>query len=304
MEKRGLGRGLSALISEALPTESDSMVRLVPIGQIAANPYQPRAFFDPEKMEELTASVREHGILQPILLRQVGHERYQIIAGERRFRAAQQAGLPEAPALIKEVSGQAQLEVAIVENVQREDIGALEAARAYRRLMDEFGMTQAAIGQRVGKSRVAITNTIGLLQLPEAVLAALERGDITEGHARALKVAEHDNLILKAFQEVVKHRLTVRDTEQLARNLKNAPASALAGDAREETPRERRSERSERNLPTDPHEAAVIEQLQEALGTKVTLRRLSGETGRLEIEFYSQEELEGLVEMLMERSRR
>src|ERR1051325_6862145 len=153
MEKRGLGRGLAALISDTMTEAGESQGRELPIQQIAANPHQPRTLFDPLKMEELVASVREHGILQPVLVRRIGHERYQLVAGERRYRAAQQAGLAVIPALVRECTEREQLEMAVVENVQREDIGPLEAARAYRRLIDEFQMTQETVSQRVGKSR-------------------------------------------------------------------------------------------------------------------------------------------------------
>src|SRR5262249_44076276 len=144
-------------------------VHEIPVTQVEANPYQPRVLFDPEKMADLVASVQEHGILQPVLVRRVGPDRYQLVAGERRFRAAQKAGLSSIPAVVKECTEREQLEMAVVENLQREDIGVLEAARAYRRLIDEFAMTQDTVSQRVGKSRSAVANTLRLLKLPEEV---------------------------------------------------------------------------------------------------------------------------------------
>src|ERR1041385_5746847 len=220
MEKRGLGRGLAALISDTMSEDTQAQVLEIPIDQIVANPFQPRTLFDPIKQEELVASIREHGVLQPILVRRVGHERYQLVAGERRYRATHVAGLPTIPALVKDCTEREQLEIAVVENVQREDIGPLEAARAYRRMSDEFGMTQETIAQRVGKSRTSITNTLGLLDLPEAVQESIERGEITEGHARALKTIRDTPSLLRAWQVVLKRGLSVRETEKLARELR------------------------------------------------------------------------------------
>ena len=190
MEKKGLGRGLAALISDSMAEGDGAQVRELPVSHIVANPFQPRTLFDPLKQEELVASIREHGVLQPVLVRRVGHERFQLVAGERRFRAAQAAGLTTIPALVKECSDREQLEIAIVENVQREDIGVIEAARAYRRMIDEFNMTQDMVSQRVGKSCSAVANMLRLLSLPEQVQDSVELGEISEGHGRALMMAE------------------------------------------------------------------------------------------------------------------
>jgi ParB family chromosome partitioning protein len=306
MEKRGLGRGLAALIPEAPEAgESSGLVREIPIDQVAANPYQPRTLFDPLKMEELVASVREHGILQPVLVRRVGHERYQLVAGERRFRAAQAAGLAVVPALIREVSEREQLEMAVVENVQREDIGVMEAARAYRRLIDEFGMIQDTVAQRVGKSRSAISNTLRLLDLPEIVQESVERGDISEGHARALLMAKEEAAILRVWQMVIKNmdrRLSVRETEKMAREMLSPNSSgqnAVQAGGKEKRVQNDRGERDGDYLGADPNEAAVADLLQQALGTKVSIRHAAGGTGRIEIEFYSRHDLNRLVDLLL-----
>lgn len=308
MEKRGLGRGLSALIPESQALDREGQVREIPVGQVVANPYQPRILFDPIKMEELVASIREHGILQPVLMRQVGHERYQLIAGERRFRAAQIAGLRVIPALVKESDERESLEMAIVENVQREDIGVMEAARAYKRMTDEFGMSLDTISQRVGKSRSAISNTTRLLDLPEEIQESLECGEITEGHGRAILTAGVREDILRVWQAVVKKRLSVRETEKLARELKTATLSqtdvaissqAVIGNGASGVAN---SEPNSRFPRLDPNESAVAEALQQALGTKVTLRHTSGGAGRIEIEFYSAQERDRLVELLTERN--
>ena len=304
MEKRGLGRGLSALIPETMDEEASGQVREIPLGQVTPNPHQPRTLFEPEKMAELVSSVREHGILQPILVRRVGHERYQLIAGERRFRAAKSAGLEAIPALVRDISEREQLEIAVVENLQREDIGAMESARAYRRLIDEFAMTQETVSQRVGKSRTAIANTLRLLQLPEEVQDSIERGDISEGHARALLMAEDEGVIVHALQTVLKKNLSVRDTERLAKDLRNAahngtlPAKSLSSSL---SPSKNGGNGASHggDGAIDPNEADIADRLQQALGTKVSLRRTAGGGGRIEIEFYSAQELERVVEMLI-----
>ncbi len=310
MQKRGLGKGLSALIPEnrqgaAGPEtdayEADGAVRQIPAAQVEANPFQPRTLFDPEKMADLVASVREHGILQPILVRKMAPERYQLVAGERRFRAAERAGLTSVPAIVKECSDREQLEMAVVENLQREDIGAIEAARAYRRLIDEFEMTQDTVAQRVGKSRSTIANVLRLLRLPDEVQDSVEQGEITEGHARALMMAEFSPAILHAWQETRKKRLTVRETERLAK--KSREAMAGGGLQAPTTPAQPRnsaaSDQTRGGREADPNEADVADRIQQALGTKVSIRWTSSGGGKIEIEFYSGQELERLAEILL-----
>ncbi|HZO91165.1 MAG TPA: ParB/RepB/Spo0J family partition protein [Chthonomonadaceae bacterium] len=306
MGKRGLGRGLAALIPETeAPADGGAQVREIPVGQVEANPYQPRTLFDPLKMEELVASVKEHGILQPVLVRRIGHERYQLVAGERRFRAAQAAGLATVPALVRGASERELLEMAVVENVQREDIGPMEAARAYRRLIDEFGMTQETIAQRVGKSRSGVANVLRLLKLPEAIQESIEREEITEGHARALMMIEDEPSMLNAWKTVVKRQLSVRDTERLAKELRERAANAAPVAETARTPLAEGGKRESAPVPAsavvgaDANEAAIVEDLQRALGTKVALRHSAGGRGRIEIEFYSPQELERLVELLL-----
>ncbi|HLK55543.1 MAG TPA: ParB/RepB/Spo0J family partition protein [Chthonomonadaceae bacterium] len=299
MEKRGLGRGLAALISDTLSEDTQPHVQEIPLDQIVANPFQPRTLFDPLKQEELVASIRQHGVLQPVLLRRVGHERYQLVAGERRFRATQASGLATIPALIKECTDSEQLEIAIVENVQREDIGAMEAARAYKRMSEEFGMTQETIAQRVGKSRTAITNSLGLLDLPETVQESIERGEISEGHARALKTIRDPFALLRTWELVVKKGLSVRETEKLSREVRSpasAPAAAPTGNTTP-SPSVRQSASMDTAL-QDPNAAYYLNQLQSVLQTKVTLRHGTGGSGRIEIEFYSPEDLERIVELM------
>lgn len=298
MEKRGLGKGLSALLSEN-SVNTEGQVQDIPLSQVVANPFQPRTLFDPLKMEDLLTSIKEHGVLQPILVRQIGANKYQLVAGERRFRASQAAGLASIPALIKSVTDQTQLEIAIVENLQREDIGALESARAFRRLIDEFNLTQESVSKRVGKSRSAVANTLRLLNLPEEIQDSLERNEISEGHARALLMITDKEYLLQAWSSVVKRGLSVRDTEKLARTTRpivegEAHTITVSGSG-EVAGRVYET----KSLKLDPHEASVAEQLQHKLGTKVTLRHFAGGAGRIEIDFFSEEDLFRIVEALL-----
>lgn len=305
MEKRGLGRGLSALIPDTMEEQQGGQVRELPLAEIVPNPYQPRTLFDPLKQEELVASIKEHGILQPILVRRIGHERYQLVAGERRFRAAQAAGLAVVPALVKEVEDRQQLEIAIVENLQREDIGIMEAARAYRRMIDEFQMTQERVAQRLSKSRSAIANTLRLLNLPEEVQDSIERGEISEGHGRALMMAEDAETIRKALQNVIRRGLSVRETEKLAREMRAAahiPASSATTapiPSREDASGNLSAGAAERSSYSDPNESALLEELQQMVQTKVALRRMPNGSGRIEIEFYSGDDLARILETIL-----
>jgi ParB family transcriptional regulator, chromosome partitioning protein len=298
MEKRGLGRGLAALISEAGNEVEDGQIREIPIHAISPNPYQPRTNFDPEKMAELVDSVRQHGILQPLLVRQTGLERYELVAGERRFRAAQAAGLTTVPVIIKDFTDQEQLEIAIVENLQREDIGPVETARAFRRLMDEFSMTQEVVAQRTGKARSTVTNLVRLLTLPEEVLDSLEHEEITEGHAKALLTLHEGWRQAMLWQQVVSKHMTVRETEKRAKQLQEE-VDSLPTLPQPVVKPQRSYEPSSHTGHADPNFADVADRLQQSLGTKVTLRQHTNGAGRIEIEFYSAQELERLIEFLV-----
>src|SRR6202171_2758916 len=218
--ERGLGRGLEALIPRATIG-----LREVPVGDIRPNPWQPRTHFDEQDLEELAQSIREHGVLQPVLVSQQPDGSFQLITGERRWRAVQLAGMPTVPAMVKEATPQASLEMALVENIQRRDLNPLEEAHAYRQLLDEHGLTQERLAQRIGRSRVAVTNTLRLLHLPEAVLQALADGSISEGPAPAILMAEGEEQRLRLLRRVVEQHLSVRDTEALAREMNAARPS-------------------------------------------------------------------------------
>jgi ParB family chromosome partitioning protein len=277
-KKRGLGKGLGALIpvSETGPTE-------VPIDDIVPNPMQPRQGLDREALEELAASIREHGLIQPLIVSQVPDtepQRYQLIAGERRLEAAKLADLTKVPVIVREASPQEMLELALVENIQRADLNPLEQATAYRHLIDDFGLTQDQVAERVGKSRVAVANSVRLLRLPDEIKGSLAQGQITEGHARAMLALDGPDGQRNVWKAVLGRGLNVRQTEEMVRRL-------TAG------PRPKRLEQ-----PPSPETKALEDRFREALGTKVQLFR-SKHGGRLVIHFYSEEDLQALYELMV-----
>jgi len=274
--EHGLGRGLGALIPRAAVGLRD-----IPVDSILPNPLQPRTHFDEQELEDLAQSIREHGLLQPVLVSQRRDGTFQLITGERRWRAAQLAGMPSVPAMVKEATPQASLEMALVENIQRRDLNPLEEAHAFRQLIDEHGLTQEKLGQRIGKSRVAVTNTLRLLQLPEPVREALASGSITEGHARAILMANGETQRLLLLERVLAGHLSVRDTEALAREMNAPSARTHAAEA-----------------VTDPDVERLEDAFRQALGTRVRL--LKGRRGgRLVIHFFSDDELQGIYEAIV-----
>jgi ParB family chromosome partitioning protein len=285
--KPGLGRGLGALIPGANEIEaSRAGVVEIAVTDIRANPRQPRLVRSQEalQLEELAASIKEHGVIQPLIVTRTEGPGapYTLVAGERRWRAAQLAGLVRVPAIIKEVTPQEMLEIALVENIQRNDLSPLEEAAAFQQLINEFGLTPDAVAERVGKSRVAIYNTLRLLKLPGQIQAALMQGEISEGHARALLSLSSAVDQLAVLDEIKAHDLNVRQTEELIRRL-NSPKTT-----------EKKTQRDQRWQGAKEYES----RLREALGTKVALMR-SRKGGRIIIEFYSEEELEAIYEKLI-----
>ncbi len=219
--RRALGKGLDALIStEVVRTEGSTTINEIPLSQIEPNPAQPRREFAENTLAELAESIREIGIIQPITIHQTSPEKYIIIAGERRWRAAQMAGLNTIPAYIRTLNDASMMEMALIENIQREDLNAIEVALAYQQLMEREGMTQEKISQRVGKSRTVITNTLRLLRLPAEVQMALQKGDIDMGHARALLAIESPTKQVSVFRETIKKGYSVRQVEELAQQVK------------------------------------------------------------------------------------
>jgi ParB family transcriptional regulator, chromosome partitioning protein len=275
--ERGLGRGLGALI----PPASVGM-RDVPLDAITPNPSQPRSHLPEDELEQLAQSIREHGVLQPVLVSEQPDGQFQLIAGERRWRASQLAGLRSVPAVVKEATPRSTLEMALVENIQRSDLNPLEEAQAFRQLLDEHGMTQEQLAQRIGKSRVAVTNTLRLLQLPQVVREALSSGEISEGHARAILMADGESRRLDVFLRTVGGDLSVRETEALAREVN----LEQPGDGEDDSGRHADLLRLE-------------EAFRQALGTRVRLIIGRGGSGRLVINFYSEDELQGLYDAIV-----
>ena len=280
-QKSGLGRGLGALIPGGENILAENGVMLVSVDLVSPNPRQPRNMMHPQELDELTASVREHGVLQPLIVTpgDMAGE-YILIAGERRLQAARLAGLASVPVLVRQATDQQRLELAIIENVQRSDLSALEEAEAYRQLAEDFDLSHEDIAARVGKSRVAVTNTLRLLKLPDAVKNALIEGRISEGHGRALLALPAPEAQTAALRTVVLQELNVRQTEELVRK--------LSGEKPARKPK-----------PTAiPEVAELEERLRSSLGTKVTLR--SGRKGgTLTIHYYSNEELDALMGRLL-----
>lgn len=279
-KKSGLGRGLDALIASAESEPAVGGVRQISLESIRPNPRQPRARVDSEQLAELAASIREHGVIQPLIV--TGGEAgggYTLIAGERRLLAARQAGLREVPVIVREASEQQLVELALVENVQRADLNPLEAAEAYRQLNEDFGLSHEEIAERVGKSRVAVTNTMRLRKLAPQVQQALVEDKISEGHARALLILPTPQAQIAALQTVIQKGLNVRQTEEYVRR--------LSGEKPPPRPPPSPS----------PEIRALEERLREHFGTKVSLSQ-RGKGGSLVINFYSQEELEAILNLI------
>ena len=271
----GLGRGLDALIPRPA---TEAGVLEVPVDRIGRNPHQPRVRFDEAELAELAASIAEHGVIQPIVVRTTADGRYELIAGERRVRAARQAGLTSIPAVIRDSANAGGLEVGLVENVQRADLNAIEEAGAYRELIDRFGLTHEEVAQRVGKSRVAVSNALRLLDLASETRAAIIDGAISEGHGRALAAISVPELQRAVLQVVLQRHLSVRQTEELVRRRR------AQGPIRTRIP-----------LSSDLQDLET--QLRGLLATKVGIAR-SRRGGRLVIEFYSDEELDRIYTII------
>ncbi len=281
--KRALGRGLSALIPQAsVPVQGDlptatGIVR-IPVEHVLRDPSQPRKTFDETKLRELAESIRTQGVIQPVLVRRDGPD-YRLIAGERRWRAAQLAGLHEIPAVVRDVTAAEAFELALVENLQRTDLNPLEEAEGYRRLIQEFGLTQEQVGERVGRDRTSIANALRLLQLPDGVKELLATGALGMGHARALLGMGSGAELVRTAERIVREQLSVRETERIVRTARpssTAPSRKPSGSTAAR---------------------AVVEDLQRRLGTKVRLEDRGGK-GTLEIDFFSYEDLERILALL------
>ena len=304
-KKGGLGRGLDALFADAVPVyenedaandtfkdtdkkartkkENDAEknkdgVRYIKLHDIMPNLNQPRKTFKEDKIEELAASIKEHGIIQPIVVRE-RENGYEIVAGERRWRAARKAELTQVPCLVRELSDEQNMLFAIIENMQREDLNPIEEAEGLQRMMQTFGMTQEQVSKSVGKSRPYIANALRLLKLPEDIVAQIAQGNISAAHGRTLAGVEDDAVKEQLCEKILKESLSVRETEQLVNNLTKG--------------QKKRPAKKSKN----PNEARVEEELKEALGTRVNIRQ-TGKKGKIEIEFFGSDELERLIELL------
>lgn len=272
---RGLGKGLEALLPAM---DNQNEIKKIPLQKLVANPYQPRKIFEDEAIEELAQSIREHGIIQPIVVRKKG-SKYEIVVGERRFRAAKLAILNEIPAIVKEMSEEQMMEVAILENLQREDLTPIEEAEAYQSLIEKLNFTQEDLAKRLGKSRPHITNHIRLLQLPDVVRQMVNDGQLSMGHGRTLLGLKNKKRIPEVANKAIKHHLNVRQLENLIKEYNE--------NVSRETPKTKK----------DIFVQSKETQLREYFGTNVQIKKNKNK-GKIEIEFYSEEDLERILEIL------
>lgn len=281
-KRPALGRGIEALLGDPPPADSPTEL---PLDAISPNLDQPRSAFDERELRDLADSIATHGLLQPLVVQSDG-DGYRIIAGERRFRAARLAGLSTVPALVRATQGLEHLELALVENLQRADLNPVEEARGYRRLMEAGDRTQEQVAQRVGKSRVTVTNALRLLKLPDDILASIERGEISAGHARALLSVTEDASRRELFDRILAEHLSVRATEDAAQQPPGPVTPETAGPGAPPT-----------RPPADAELAALQQRLIEALGTKVDVRG-SARRGRISVTYYSPDDLERICERI------
>jgi len=296
--RRPLGKGLSALLPprpQSAPsptpgpptseTSSSDRALTVRVEAITPNPLQPRTVFRPERLEELAASIRANGIIQPLIVRRLG-EGYQVIAGERRWRAAKLAGLAEVPVVVQDVADRRMLELALIENIQREDLNPMETAHAYERLGRELGLSQEEIAQRTGKDRTSVTNTLRLLRLPEEVQLLLAEHRLSMGHARAILGLDSAEEQIQLAEKTAAQGLSVRQVE------------AIVQDAASDRPRKER--KNQRANTQDPNVSAAVLELERVLGTRVKIVELNEQRGRIEIEYYSQAELDRIYQHIID----
>lgn len=272
-----LGRGLDSLIPRrkfTLPQEREEAILEIPVEKIHSNPYQPRNVFDEQGMGELVNSIKEHGIIQPLVVTKISDDLYELIAGERRLRAAKILNLEKVPAVIRSAETSKKLELSLIENIQRKDLNPMERARAYQRLIDEFDLTQEEVARKLGKARATIANTLRLLTLPEKIQRAIEEERITEGHAKVLLTLESPEAQEAMLRRILGTGMTVREASQLIVLKRKKPTLK------------------------DPALRFKEEQLQEALGTKVIIKK-RGKKGKIIIEFYSEEDLDSLIAKLL-----
>ncbi|MDD5285447.1 MAG: ParB/RepB/Spo0J family partition protein [Desulfuromonadaceae bacterium] len=281
LKRGGLGKGMAALLQVTEAVDESKNYFICPIEKIRPNRNQPRKHFAPDKLEELAASIREKGIIQPLVVTRKD-DHYEIIAGERRWRAAQKAGLHEIPVVIREATADAILELALIENIQRQDLNAIEEAQAYRSLVEHFKISQEDLARRVGKNRTTVTNALRLLKLPDDIQRDIVEERLSMGHARALLALESAELIDKARHEILHRQLSVRATEELIRRLKTNPHPSSA----------------KRLQQPDLLMTSLEEQLQKRFQSRVVIRKVGSRGGRLEIHFSDSDELTRIIDLL------
>lgn len=288
MSRQALGKGLEALIPvsgdvNGAPVASSTPTE-VSVDRIVPNPHQPRQDFNPHELEELTASVRENGVVQPILVRPRGEGRYELVAGERRLRAAKLAGLAQVPVVIRDISDTESLELALVENIQREDLNPVEEAQAFNQLLNQFELTQDELAKKIGKERSSVANTLRLLQLSAPLLELIRNDSLSEGHGRALLAVSDEEARKRLADKIIRDNLSVREAEQLAQGLKPVKASKPKGAKRLEI--------------KDPHLRQLEDEIKRKLGTQVRVIPRNAQKGRIEIEYYSLEDLDRILALL------
>jgi ParB family chromosome partitioning protein len=275
---RGLGKGLGALITSNLIEEGEHVTD-ISVNEIRPNPYQPRKEFDPAAIEELSQSIKEHGIIQPLIVRK-SIKGYELVAGERRLRAAKEAGLKKVPVVVKEYSDQQLMEIALIENLQREDLNPLEEAEAYEKLIAHYSYTQEALAKKIGKSRPHVANMLRLLQLPQKIRRLVANSTLSMGHARALLPVEKEEVQLQLAQDVVKKGLSVRQLEELIKQLNVS-----------------RETKKKKVAKKEPQLIEMEERLRTRFGTSVKIKKGS-KRGKIEIDFYSNEDLQRILDIL------
>jgi len=281
MNKRGLGRGLDALISTSGVQASDKEnIAEIAVREIVANRFQPRRLFEPEKLSELAESIKQYGVLQPVVVRKMA-KGFELVAGERRWRASQLAGLRTIPAVIREYTDSQMTEIALIENLQRQDLNPIEEAFAYRRLMDEFNLTQDAVANRVGRSRSYIANMVRLIHLPDPIQDFVSRGTLTMGQTRPLLALDNEELQIQAARRIIDEDLSARDAEELVRKLNESPTERQVSAP----------------IPKEVFMAEAEDRLKMLLGTKVHIKPGKLKS-RIEIEFHSAEELDRIIETM------
>jgi ParB family chromosome partitioning protein len=286
-QQKRLGKGLSALLGDYLPGESAaSEAERLPIAQLRPNPFQPRQGLDRDTLDQLIASIRENGLLQPVLVRPVEDGAWEIVAGERRFRAVQELGWTNVPVVVRDVDDRTMLVLALIENLQREDLNPLDEAHAYRRLVDEFGLTQSQVAERVGRDRSTIANTIRLLALPEPVRDLLAAGEISAGHARALLGLDDEGRVIELARAAAKKGLSVREVERRVRQRRGSG-------------RRRKTGVPAASARASGYAAKAEQALARALGTGVRVKLDGASKGRIEIPFRDAEDFERIVEIIV-----